>query len=169
MRIAMPRLGRGRDRRHAGRVSRARRPRRHAGRHGRRSRRRDQSQRLRITGPIDDFTSAVPAFTPETLSGDVGHDHPGHQGASHRGRRARAAPAPERRRLRHLGAERTQRARDRGCRRRRTHRRRVRELRCRLHGAGRDSLRRPGRGGGRRNRRPHHAAAGRRGLTRSSR
>ena len=61
--------------------------------------------------PIAEFTQRVPAFTPETLTRRVGHDHPRDQGAPHRGRHARAAAAPERRRLRDLGAERAQRAR----------------------------------------------------------
>ena len=50
----------------------------------------------------------------------------------------------------------------------RAHGRRVRQLRRRLPGAGRDSLRRPRRGGGRRDRRPHHAARRPRSATRGA-
>ena len=92
---AMSHLGRGRDRRHAGRVSRARRPRRHPGRHGRRARRRHQrATACASPGRSTSSRVRVPAFTPATLTRHVGHDHPRHQGASHRGRRPRAAAAP---------------------------------------------------------------------------
>ena len=101
-------------------------------------------------------------------SGTWDDDHPRHEGASHRRRRPRAAPAPHRRRMRGVGAERAQRARDRRGRRRRANGRRVRQLRRRLPGAGRHSLRRSRRGGRRRDRRPHHAARRLRSATRGA-
>ena len=113
---------------------------------------------LRVTGPIDEFTVRVPAFTPQTLSGtwdEIILATKAHHTAS---AVPRTAPAPHRRRIRGVGTERAQRARDRGGRGRRAHGRRVRQLRRRLPGARRDSLRRPRRRGGRRDRRPRHAA-----------
>ena len=66
-----------------------------AGRHRRRARRGDQSRRPRASpGLSTTFTARMPAFTPDTAARHVGHHRPGHQGAPHRGRRARAAAAP---------------------------------------------------------------------------
>ena len=146
---AISRLGRGRDRRHAGRVSRARRPRRHAGRHRRRSRRRDRrATASRITGPIDEFTqrgARVHAAIADRRRGT----------RSSSPRRRTTPRRPRARSLPHLTAD--------GCvisaqnglnelaiardRRRRANGRRVRQLRRRLPRARRDPLRRPRRGG----------------------
>ena len=82
---ALSRLGRRRDRRHPGRLPRARRPRRDPGRHRRRARRRDQSRTAsRSPGRSTSSRTPLPAFTPGTLQRHVGHDHPRHQGAPHR-------------------------------------------------------------------------------------
>ena len=94
--MLISRLGRGRDRRHDGRVSRARRPRRHAGRHRRRARRRDQrATAFASPGRSPSSRVRVPAFTPRPLDRRVGRR------SSSRRRRttptprvARAAAAP---------------------------------------------------------------------------
>ena len=116
---------------------------------------------LRITGPIADFTVRVPAFTPDTLTGEwdtvilatkAHHTEPPS---------GRSRSTPERRRVRDLRAERAQRTDHRRRRRRRADRGRVRQLRRGLPRAGRHPLRRPRGGRRRRDRRPHDAAGDR--------
>ena len=142
-----------------GRVPRARRPRRHDGRLGRRARGRHQPRR-----PAGHRTDRRVHARGARLHARDAHRRRGTRSCS---RRRRITPRPPfARSLPHLTADGCVVSAQNGLNElaiaevvgRGAHGRRVRQLRRRLPRAGRDSLRRPRRGGRRRDRRTDHAA-----------
>ena len=108
---------------------------------------------LSIEGPVESFTQVIAGCDAGRDRGRLPARRPRREGAAHRGGARRACAASCRRRLRALGPERAERARDRAPCRARAHHGLLRQFRRRLACAGQDPLRQPRRSRRRRGRR----------------